>query len=288
MHIRPRLTRLGRHSRPITHLVVLIATVMPVAPGRAHALPEVGVGGTEPRVTTAEPTRAAFDVIQRPDGLDESVADDLESARRRTRRLAHLTSSERELVTWAEQRFVAAGLQPPSPDIAFSHDRDACGGHNGRYRPSTGLVSICVREIAGQLFRRTLMLHELAHAWAHHTLTAEDRAAFVQLRGAESWRDQDDPWLERGSEHAAEVLAWGLMDVPVDLSHFEQSDERSLVVAFTMLTGVSPINDGSHPAHDATEPSSRPRSLGLDAHSSTSIASPTPRQRPVDDEAQPL
>ena len=61
-----------------------------------------------------------------------------------------------------------------------------------------------------------MFLHELAHAWDRQSLTDERRAEFLRLRrldasGATTTRSV---WDERGAEHAAEVMVWGLMDRP--------------------------------------------------------------------------
>jgi hypothetical protein len=169
-----------------------------------------------------------------------------------------LTPSQHDLVAWAKQRFVVAGLEPPSPDVVFASDRDVCHGHHGLFQGKHHRVSICINDGAASQFSRKLMLHELAHAWAREHLSADDRHTFVELRGAASWNDRDDPWAERGTEHAAEILAWGLMDIHADPSHIQPTDNASLRQAFLALARVSPINDGSHPATDPTAPPARP------------------------------
>jgi hypothetical protein len=49
------------------------------------------------------------------------------------------------------------------------------------------------------------------------------------------------PWEERGFEHAAEVLAWGLMDEDLFLTSIGETDIRQLAEAFELLTGRTPL-----------------------------------------------
>jgi hypothetical protein len=172
-----------------------------------------------------------------------------------------LTPSQQHLVDWARERFAAGGLTPPSPDIVFTSERDDCQGRDGLFQSTHHRISICISDSVAGHIRRKLMLHELAHDWARQHLTAHDRDTFVELRGAASWNDRDDPWAERATEHAAEILAWGLLDIDVAPNHIQPTDNASLRQAFITLTGLRPINDGSHPASNPTEPAARATSL---------------------------
>jgi hypothetical protein len=94
------------------------------------------------------------------------------------------------------------------------------------------------------------MLHELAHAWVGIEFSANDRQRFMELRELSSWNDRDVPWEQRGTEHAAEILTWGLMDEPTLVRWVEDgiesfrllsipnSDVESLAVGFEVLTGL--------------------------------------------------
>jgi hypothetical protein len=100
------------------------------------------------------------------------------------------------------------------------------------------------------------MLHELAHAWANLNLSAEEKAAFSSYRGVR-WNDRSDPWRERGTEHAAEILAWALADerhsirwvsteAGVSVSDFRlltigNSNVEALHHGFVLLTGMEPM-----------------------------------------------
>ncbi len=105
---------------------------------------------------------------------------------------------------------------------------------------------------------KKIMLHELAHAWANLELSDDDRERFVRFRGLAGWNDQSHSWGERGTEHAAEVIAWGLMDVAPHVRWVEEgvesfrlltipdSDVDELSAGFELLTGSeSPYRSAS-------------------------------------------
>src|SRR5690606_17282971 len=54
------------------------------------------------------------------------------------------------------------------------------------------------------------VLHELAHAWAQKHVVGAARADFLERRGLTTWDDHSLPWAQRGTEHAAEIVAAGL------------------------------------------------------------------------------
>jgi hypothetical protein len=100
------------------------------------------------------------------------------------------------------------------------------------------------------------MLHELAHAWANLNLSDEAKLAFSSFRNVR-WNDHSDPWRERGTEHAAEMIAWALADERysirwestqdgVSVSDFRlltigNSDVEELHDGFVLLTGMEPM-----------------------------------------------
>ncbi len=153
-----------------------------------------------------------------------------------------------EIVGWAAERFVEAGLQLPDLEISFPA---TCGGKAGRYLVGQDQVELCRPT-------KTLVLHELAHAWDDNSTV--DRQAFLDLRGLEQWyeqpgRDSD----ESGGEQLALVVAWGLMDVditarnseragqPVDeqpryLPGLDDSTPEVLVHLFVQITGSTPLS----------------------------------------------
>lgn len=162
------------------------------------------------------------------------------------------TKAQQALVDFALGRFAAQGLElPPDLKIEFHDSVLEIGGREGVYVHSTRSLHM------GTLSKRT-MLHELAHAWAAHSLTEEQRISFTAYRGLEAWNDHDYPWSERATEHAAEIVAWALLDQPnhvpsierrpdgssetvYRLLTIEDSDVETLVEAFRFLTGQDPV-----------------------------------------------
>jgi hypothetical protein len=135
----------------------------------------------------------------------------------------------------AMHRFADFGLElPPGLEIHFHDDLEGCGGHRGLATHGTDLerIDMC------RTHQFTLM-HEMAHMWAEYTLTDRQRQAFLEERGLRSWRD-GVPWEERGTEHAAHVIAWGLGDRPIPLAEIPDTGFDRLISAFELLTGSRP------------------------------------------------
>jgi len=152
------------------------------------------------------------------------------------------TDEDAALTEWALARFEQAGLQLPHLVIAFHDKKNPCNGHVGYYRSGTpARIDIC-----GFNWNRFLtapkktILHELAHGWAAATLTEETRAEFLRFRGLDTWGDDQTPWEEQGSEHAAEVIAWALMDKELLMVTIRHADPKTLAHAYELLTSTPP------------------------------------------------
>ena len=148
-----------------------------------------------------------------------------------------------EVIEWAMGRFEAAGLDLPSLDFHFypyEPTLEACQGHGGyhRVRGDRHQLDICA---VGLRSRRQLTLHELAHAWAYRQLDEADRRAFVEHRHLDGWADGHLEWEDRGTEHAAEVIAWGLNARCSATNMLVGESDGSLADAFKHLTGLDPI-----------------------------------------------
>ena len=146
-----------------------------------------------------------------------------------------------EMVDWALSRFDAAGLELPPLLIRFP-DRDSplCDGIQGRTFLSTDPIE--VRMCWNSEF---ILLHELAHVWESANFPTDNHGRFNEMRhDVESWASPDDPWKTQGREHAANVIAWGLLEDPYPISETYPNDIASMVEAFHFLTGVSPLHDG--------------------------------------------
>ena len=133
-----------------------------------------------------------------------------------------------EIAEWATGRFEAAGLKVPTVEIHFHDSYDGCGGHWGTFNANTKRVNICKPE-------RFVVLHELGHAWTRENLTDQMRAAYVAEGGFESWDGKDTVWSDRGSEDAADTIAWALLDEPISF-WTEDGPIASRNAAFRLLT----------------------------------------------------
>jgi hypothetical protein len=69
----------------------------------------------------------------------------------------------------------------------------------------------------------------------------ETHRRFMELRGITDWNDLNQPWKERGTEQAAEVIAWGLGEGEVSPLLPEPPDTANLIAAYVLLTGQQPI-----------------------------------------------
>ena len=140
------------------------------------------------------------------------------------------TPVQRETISWAVGRFVAAGLQLPNLDIRFPV---FCNGKGALYHVGQSSIDFC-------RLNRKNVLHELAHAW-DDTSGAVDRERFMKLRGVTVWfGGLDVPAGEQGSEHLAIIVAWGLMDPGTGSTHgLPNSSDTELSEAFELLTQSS-------------------------------------------------
>jgi hypothetical protein len=144
-------------------------------------------------------------------------------------------------VTWAFDRFDRAGLALPEVILTFHDDLGPCNGYYGSFRASDPLrVDIC--GFNGNRFLpmpRKMILHELSHAWLQSNVSQEVRARFLEFRGLDKWAEQSVDWTERGFEHAAEVMAWALLDEEKRLLTVPDTSTEIFGEAYTILTGES-------------------------------------------------
>lgn len=155
-------------------------------------------------------------------------------------RLHQPNPERRELIEWAVNRYRSAGLDVPAVDVHFHTDPAGCRGYLGYTRGER--IDYCVR-LAMEPGPQRIVLHELAHAWAETHLTDEARSAFIEMRGAPTWNDLGFAWKDRGTEQAAEIIAWGLGDGTMSPMVHGDLDPSSLAGAFRMLTGAEPLRD---------------------------------------------
>lgn len=229
-----------RHRAVVVGLAAFLGTT-PVAPT------EVGFAAPPDRTSVAVAARSA--AAPAPASTAPTASSTRPPAVARWR----LTDAQRRHIAWAYERFRASGLEPPSAAIIFTPESVRCGGSPGRFRTSRNLVQICARDDIGEPSLRWLLLHELAHAWEHANLNDAERDRFQRHRGVPTWGSADFPWTDRATEHAAEVITWGLFDQPLVVQCGGDNSAGALREAFTLLTGTYPINNGAHPASDPTD-----------------------------------
>lgn len=131
----------------------------------------------------------------------------------------------------AIERFNTAGLTLPALHVYVHPTRDGCRGAAGLFGrdESWDRIDLCTRV-------KWTILHELAHAWEHHTMSDATRRAFLDHTGLEAWHGYGDlDWEDRGIEAAAQAIAWGLLDTAIaNPAAFGQQLHQ-----FELLTGIS-------------------------------------------------
>jgi len=160
---------------------------------------------------------------------------------------------EQAIVDWAYGLYGDNGMDLPTVIISFHRTKDNCRGHKGLHTvdgEGTSIIEICdwsEKDSLRDAWRRKTVMHELGHAWARQNLTAEQQAEFSSSRGLEGWRPEGSEWQDRGTEHAAEIVAWGLMDTTVRVdSRIDNSSCNELAESFTELTGLEATNGLTH------------------------------------------
>jgi hypothetical protein len=150
------------------------------------------------------------------------------------------TERHHELVDWAMSLFDEAGLQLPSVHFIASPDFEDCRGRSGiaRHHDRRSEITLCGDRL-GPAYD-WMVLHELAHAFERHDLDDVRRGAFLELRGLAEWRNGD--WHDRGAEHAAEIIAWGLIDRPTRPGHIDQNTCDDLLAGYLTLIGEAPLH----------------------------------------------
>ena len=154
-------------------------------------------------------------------------------------------AGDQDRLAWALEQFDAAGLVIGSVDVVFFDAPEHCRGGAGLHLFGRTIPTVVVCNPHASLRHRTL-LHELAHVWARSSLTVETRMAFLEARGLGTWCGTDATWSERGSEHAAEIIGWGVSDRPcweLPKSAIGDRDVAVLAAQYELLTGSEPRCD---------------------------------------------
>lgn len=156
--------------------------------------------------------------------------------------VAPLTADQINLVAATNERFAEAGLSVPNNVVPSFHDStDACNGNLGlsTIEDGTPRIRICWShenpDVAIRL-QEQVLVHELAHAWADENLNDARKAAFVEFSGAESWSLAATDWEHRGTERAADLITWALLDPAVLFVDFADMSCHTWGAAFELLT----------------------------------------------------
>jgi hypothetical protein len=161
--------------------------------------------------------------------------------------LCNATDDLQDLTAWALGRFGEAGLDVPRPiRIGFPPSARCRTGSGWAIDTGDGVeIQMCLGQEAveggSSVLARFTLLHELAHVWTNEHLDDGGLARFLAARGLSAWWDPDLEWAELGAEHAAEILAWGLMDTALPITRLPDASCDRLEEGFRMLTGAGPI-----------------------------------------------
>ena len=194
------------------------------------------------RITSKIASMAVLVVLVFGDGLAGSVSAVLAGDRpRSTVELIGMSTIERDEILHAIELFAEAGLELPPVRIERHDDNALCNGNDGLHHlvGAWSQIDICV----GGSSEARVILHELTHAWAFHSLTPERKEAFKQLRGWQYWLDYTQAeWEDNGAEQAAEIMVWALSDHPVPVVKIDHQTCAELRAGYITLTGLEPLH----------------------------------------------
>jgi hypothetical protein len=151
------------------------------------------------------------------------------------------------LLAWAFDRFTIAGLEAPRlASVTFLDGlTDVC--HRKRGLTVGDDVLLCFQKACSTpecnswwTWPRATVLHELAHVWMAQTMPEGTPARFVRAADLPTWASTKQPWGQRGTELAAETIAWALMDQPYRINpDLEERSCAELAHLFQILTGIN-------------------------------------------------
>ena len=194
--------------------------------------PTLGTAGSDPYVVETPPVTVAVPARK------AAAPADLETAPMFS--ITADSEEDRALAEWAVSRFETAGLELPPLVIEFvGPSLVPCDGAQATAR--LALEPVVVSVCWGSQF---VLLHEMAHVWEAGSVPPDRQQRFMETRtGIGSWANPDDPWVGQGREHAANVIAWALMEDPVVVGRTYPNGRASLETGFAILTGLRPLHD---------------------------------------------
>ena len=149
-------------------------------------------------------------------------------------RIVAKTAEDTNSIDSAVQRFADAGWPLDNLEIKVGPE-DGCGGHAGVHSIEEGhhVVEVCTNA-------EFVLLHELGHVWADMYMGDDRRADWLELRGLDSWHEGDHS--DRGTEHVADVVAFGLLGKWHTPNSITPNDPSSLIDHFEWLFGIEPLH----------------------------------------------
>ncbi len=175
----------------------------------------------------------------------------------------HADPTQQAMVAWSIGRFEESGLERPDfSSITFPSPTSCQHAFAGKTLSRQGVVDIEICFTAEQTEERpatvrNVILHELAHAWMLEHVTDSAERAFIAEFQLERWSSAELRH-ENGSEYAAEIIAWALMDQLVTPRVSDTSCDQ-LLAAYELLTGAT----ASWRSADCTEKGIHFERLGL-------------------------
>ena len=208
-------------------IIVILITTFGATPGQA---PVVQAPPVQASVVQAPPVQAS--VVQEPVVQATVVQEPVQA----TGVVAiDATDAQRDVLDDVLHIYAEANLELPALEVYFHDTTDGCRGNSGLHlgapenTPSVpGTVHVCDGS-------RMTLIHELGHGWAHTTLDTNAEDMMLDYWGLQSWRDGDDDWKDRGTERAAQTVAFGLtLKNPSSSDHILQ-----YVCGYELMTGQS-------------------------------------------------
>ncbi len=188
-----------------------------------------------------------------PPPADEVVTGTLTTPGGRDIEIHNGTPALEGLLAWGLGRYAGAGLPEPGMDTVTFQPSRRCEARSGRVVDDGNRreLFVCMYEsdICTRIERpcdtpatavRVAFLHELGHAWMIDHLTDDMEQDLLEISGRSVWDDHDVPWVDRGVEYAADVLAWGLLEEPLAMVRIGSPPCGELAAAYEALTGGPP------------------------------------------------
>jgi hypothetical protein len=191
-----------------------------------------------------------------PPELEDNVTEVVDTAGSLVE-LVNAEPTHEEYARWLFDRYTSSGIGlpevaavwlPPAPEctelggLAIESDERYEGRHTVVVCYTEDRLTSDDSESGWSPVAIAYGLHELAHIWMVDHLTDGTRSAFNDMAGLTVWRGPEAEWRERGVEHAAFTIAWGLAgaeDARYPILPPPECEE--LAARYELLTGRTPL-----------------------------------------------